>query len=112
MKIGVIGAGYVGLVTSACFAEIGHKVICHDSDETKMDILQKGEVPIYEPYLEELIQKNRKAHRLSFAREFEDAVKPSEARSGLYLCGDPTPRKWRCGSLCGGNGFEGDCKSF
>jgi len=70
-------------VASACFAGIGHKVICHDSDETKMDILQKGEVPIYEPYLEELIQKNRKADRLSFAREFEDAVKPSEA---VFIC--------------------------
>src|SRR4030043_1694931 len=83
MKIGVIGAGYVGLVTSACFAEIGHKVICHDIDETKMDILQKGEVPIYEPYLKELIQKNREADRLSFVRTFEEAVIPSEV---VFVC--------------------------
>jgi UDPglucose 6-dehydrogenase len=83
MKIAIIGTGYVGLVTGACLAEIGHSVICHDSDRAKMDILEKGGIPIYEPHLQELVQGNRKAKRLSFATKFEDAVKPSEV---IFIC--------------------------
>lgn len=83
MKIAVIGTGYVGLVTGTCFAEIGHIVICHDSDETKIDILQNEGMPIYEPYLKDLVQKNKEARRLSFTKNFEEAVKPSEV---VFIC--------------------------
>lgn len=83
MKIAIIGTGYVGLVTGTCFAEIGHTVICQDSDETKIDILQNGGIPIYEPFLEDLINRNRKVGRLFFTKEFEKAVKPSEV---VFIC--------------------------
>ena len=83
MKIAVIGTGYVGLVTGACFAEIGHTVVCQDSDGAKIDILQNGGIPIYEPYLEDLVRKNRKANRLSFTKNFEEAVKPAEV---VFIC--------------------------
>ena len=83
MKIAVIGTGYVGLVTGVCFAGIGHTVICHDSDETKMDILQRGDIPMYEPYLEDLVQKNIDAGRLSFTKHFEEAIRPSEV---VFIC--------------------------
>ena len=83
MKIAIIGTGYVGLVTGTCLAEIGHIVICQDSDETKIDILQNGGIPIYEPFLENLINRNRAVGRLFFTKEFEKAVKPSEV---VFIC--------------------------
>jgi UDPglucose 6-dehydrogenase len=83
MKIAIIGTGYVGLVTGTCLAEVGHRVICNDSDEMKMDILQKGGIPIYEPYLQDLVQKNKEAGRLSFTKKFEEAIKPSEV---VFIC--------------------------
>ena len=58
MKICTIGAGYVGLVTGACFADLGNSVICVDKDQSKIDILNNNNVPIYEPGLKELINKN------------------------------------------------------
>lgn len=67
MKITVFGSGYVGLVTGACLADVGHSVICIDVDKYKIDGLNNGVIPIYEPGLDELIQKNRKAGRLSFS---------------------------------------------
>lgn len=67
MKIAVIGAGYVGLVTASCFAELGNQVICIDVNPHKIDQLQKGILPIYEPHLEDLITSNLTAGRLSFA---------------------------------------------
>lgn len=82
-KIAIIGTGYVGLVTGTCLAEIGHRVVCHDSDETKMDILEKGRMPIYEPYLQELVTKNREAGRLSFTKNFEEGVRPSQV---VFIC--------------------------
>ncbi len=75
MKIGVIGTGYVGLVTGTCFAESGNDVICVDTDAGKIDRLKKGGIPIYEPGLEELVKRNTAEERLSFTTRIEDAVR-------------------------------------
>lgn len=83
MKIAIIGSGYVGLVTGACFAEIGHSVICQDSDDEKIDVLEMGRLPIYEPYLETLVKKNREAGRLSFKKDLEKAVEPARV---VFIC--------------------------
>lgn len=78
MKITVIGTGYVGLVTGTCFAELGNEIICVDIDKQKVSQLIKGIIPIYEPGLEELVQKNLKEKRLNFTTIAEKAVKISK----------------------------------
>jgi UDPglucose 6-dehydrogenase len=78
MKIAVVGTGYVGLVLGACLAETGNDVICVDKDEAKVRTLRKGRVPIYEPGLTELVQKNKAEGRLSFTTRLERAVKASQ----------------------------------
>ena len=75
MQIAVIGSGYVGLVTGACFAEFGDDVICVDVDAKKIADLSHGKSPIYEPGLEQLIQKNLQAGRLRFTSDLASAVK-------------------------------------
>ena len=78
MKVAIIGSGYVGLVTGACLAKLGNKVICIDNDLKKVSELRKGIVPIYEPGLKELIRVNVKERRLSFSTSIKDAVKSCE----------------------------------
>jgi UDPglucose 6-dehydrogenase len=87
MKIAIIGSGYVGLVTGACFAEVGHEVICVDNDERKVKALRNGKVPIYEPGLEQLVQRNVSAHRLQFSGSIEEGVDNSE----VVFIAVPTP---------------------
>ncbi len=79
MNISVIGVGYVGLVTGACFAEFGLNVTCVDKDKEKIDSLNKGEIPIYEPGLEELVKKNEREGRLHFTTEIAESIKNSLA---------------------------------
>ena len=74
MKICIIGSGYVGLVSGACFAEVGHNVICVDNNAKKVEQLVQGKVPIYEPGLEELIHRNVAARRLHFTTSTEEGV--------------------------------------
>jgi UDPglucose 6-dehydrogenase len=78
MNIAVIGSGYVGLVAGACFAEQGNDVICVDVDEKKIAMLEQGQIPIYEPGLEDLVQRNAKLSRLSFTTSLDAAVKASD----------------------------------
>lgn len=75
MKISVIGSGYVGLVTGTCLAEMGYEVLCLDVDERKINMLNKGEIPIYEPGLDALVKSNAAAGRLHFTTNVEDAAR-------------------------------------
>jgi UDPglucose 6-dehydrogenase len=77
-KIVVTGTGYVGLVTGTCFADLGNHVVCVDIDEDKIEKLQQGQSPIYEPGLEEMVQRNVKAHRLFFTTSYEEALEGAE----------------------------------
>lgn len=74
MNISIIGSGYVGLVTGACFAELGHNVLCVDSDAGKIKTLEEGDIPIYEPGLEQIVKTNKREKRLSFSTKIEDGV--------------------------------------
>ncbi|MCM8764004.1 MAG: UDP-glucose/GDP-mannose dehydrogenase family protein [Candidatus Omnitrophica bacterium] len=82
-KIGIIGAGHVGLVTGACFAKLGNTVICMDSDKEKLKKLRKGVVPFYEPELQEIVRKQLKNKRLLFSDSIDDVVKLSEI---IFIC--------------------------
>src|ERR1700726_209745 len=88
MDISIIGSGYVGLVTGACFADVGHNVICIDNDEQKIKTLQAGRVPIYEPGLEEIIHRNVSARRLHFTGSIQDGVDNSQ----IIFIAVPTPQ--------------------
>ena len=83
MRISVIGCGYVGLVTGACFAEIGHQVTCTDNDESKIVSLRAGKLPIYEPHLDSLVEKNIREGRLHFTSNAGEAVRASET---VFIC--------------------------
>ncbi|MFZ5447893.1 MAG: UDP-glucose dehydrogenase family protein [Thermodesulfobacteriota bacterium] len=77
MKLAIIGAGYVGLVTAACFAEMGNEVICVDADASKIEALEQGRIPIYEPGLEAYVKRNYQEHRLFFTTELGPAIQKS-----------------------------------
>jgi len=79
MKIGVVGTGYVGLVSGTCFAEFGIEVVCIDKDATKINRLKNGEIPIYEPGLEALVKKQVAAGRLNFTTDLAEAMKDADA---------------------------------
>ncbi|TCH98452.1 UDP-glucose/GDP-mannose dehydrogenase family protein, partial [Roseococcus sp. SYP-B2431] len=90
MKIAVIGAGYVGLVSGACFAEFGVDVALVDTDSSKIEALKAGRIPIYEPRLDHLVADNAKEGRLAFTTDLEEAVAGAEA---VFLAvGTPTRR--------------------
>jgi UDPglucose 6-dehydrogenase len=78
MRIAVVGTGYVGLVAGACLAENGNDVICIDKDDTKIETLKSGKMPIYEPGLEEMVRRNAQESRLTFTTRLHDAVRVSE----------------------------------
>ena len=78
-KIAVIGTGYVGLVSGLCFAKIGHNIICVDNNSSKIEQLQKGEIPIYEPGLKEILDKAVVENKINFSTNLADAVKNSQA---------------------------------
>ncbi len=88
-KISIVGTGYVGLVTGACFAEVGHQVICVDNDLKKVETLQAGGIPIYEPGLEEMVKRNVANGRLRFTGQIADGV----ANSEVIFIAVPTPPK-------------------
>ena len=90
MKIAMIGTGYVGLVSGVCFSDFGHDVVCVDKDPSKIEMLNKGKVPIYEPGLDVLMQKNVDAGRLTFTTDLIEAVDGAEAV--FIAVGTPTRR--------------------
>ncbi len=89
MKIAIIGSGYVGLVSGACFAELGNKVACVDIDESKIKKLNKNIMPIYEPGLDEIIFRNRKNKNLAFTSDLKKAIKESEI---IFICVGTPPK--------------------
>ncbi|MGZ5004800.1 MAG: UDP-glucose dehydrogenase family protein [Chthoniobacterales bacterium] len=89
MDLSIIGSGYVGLVTGACFADVGHNVICVDNDPRKIESLQAGKVPIYEPGLEDVIHRNVAAHRLRFTGSIKEGVDNSQ----VVFIAVPTPQQ-------------------
>src|SRR5262245_38157124 len=90
MKICMIGAGYVGLVSAACFSEFGWTVACIDKDGRRVEALHRGDIPIYEPGLEDLLRRNAAAGRLSFSTDLERGV--AEAQIVLLAVGTPMRR--------------------
>ncbi|MGE6958297.1 UDP-glucose 6-dehydrogenase, partial [Brevundimonas sp. NPDC049575] len=79
MRVAMIGTGYVGLVSGACFADFGHVVTCVDKDAAKIDHLNAGRMPIYEPGLEDLVATNVRDGRLSFALDGAEAIRAADA---------------------------------
>ena len=93
----MIGTGYVGLVTGACFSDLGNTVYCVDIDEKKIDMLNSSEIPIYEPGLSEIVEKNYLSNRLKFTSDLSKAVKLSDI---VFICvGTPTSEKNKSANL-------------
>jgi len=90
MKLCMIGTGYVGLVSGVCFSDVGNQVYCVDKDKKKIDLLNNGKVPIYEPGLEEILKKNHRQKRLIFTSDLKKAVDNSDI---IFICvGTPTKK--------------------
>ncbi len=87
MKITVVGTGYVGLVTGTCLAETGNEVFCVDIDQAKVDMMRAGKVPIYEPHLDVLFERNIKAGRLTFTTDLHEGLDHGE----IVFLALPTP---------------------
>ncbi len=85
MNITIFGSGYVGLVTGACLAETGNDVVCVDIDQEKIDFLNQGGMPIYEPGLETLVHRNRDAGRLQFSTDFRQRSAMAFFKSSLWV---------------------------
>ncbi len=97
MKLCMIGTGYVGLVSGVCFADLGNNVICVDKDTKKIDLLSKGKIPIYEPGLTELVNKNYKNKRLKFSTDLKKSIKDSDI---IFICvGTPTKKNGNTADL-------------
>ena len=88
MHVSVIGTGYVGLVTGACLAEIGHQVVCMDDDGAKIEVLTRGGMPIYEPHLEGLVRRSRAGGRLHFTSDIAEAVREAAV---IFICVNTPP---------------------
>ncbi len=90
MKIAMVGSGYVGLVSGACFADFGHDVVCIDKDPAKIESLQAGVMPIYEPGLAELVGSNVKAGRLTFTTDLAEGI---DGAAAIFIAvGTPSRR--------------------
>ena len=90
MKLCMIGTGYVGLVSGVCFSDLGNTVYCVDKDKNKINLLNKGKIPIYEPGLEEILKRNYKQKRLIFTSDLKKAVNNSDI---IFICvGTPTKK--------------------
>ena len=97
MKLCMIGTGYVGLVSGVCFSDVGNKVYCVDKDKKKIDLLNNGKVPIYEPGLEEILKKNHRHKRLIFTSDLKKAVDNSDV---IFICvGTPTKKNTNSAEL-------------
>jgi len=97
MKLCMIGTGYVGLVSGVCFSDVGNTVYCVDKDQKKIDLLNKGIVPIFEPGLEEILKKNYQQKRLIFTSDLKKAVVNSDI---IFICvGTPTKKKTNSADL-------------
>src|SRR5258708_13449220 len=90
MRIAMIGTGYLGLVSGACFADFGHQVTCVDMDSDKIAALRRGEIPIFEPGLDALVAANVTAGRLDFAT---DLTKPVADPDALFIAARTPPRR-------------------
>ena len=98
MRVTMIGAGYVGLVSGACFADFGHTVTCVDKQVDKIRQLQKGKIPIFEPGLDNLVAKNIEEKRLDFTTDLADSVHNSDAV--FIAVGTPSPPQECCRLNC------------
>ncbi len=96
MKFTIVGTGYVGLVSGVGFANLGHDVICLDVDQAKIDLLQQGRVPIYEPGLAEIFERNRKGGRLRFTTDAREAVETAEV---IFICVGTPPGERQAADL-------------
>src|SRR5215217_1590363 len=83
MRIAMIGSGYVGLVSGACFSDFGHEVVCVDTNADKIESLKQGRIPIFEPGLQALVAQNSRAGRLSFTTDLKSAVAAAEIAQAM-----------------------------